>query len=95
MVRYAYRVRRRDKTVHVGRDTRAPAQDAPVTVEPPLPAVAQKVDITSGTVADVVVPTGREDVSGLSKAKLVDRAQATGVDASGTKADIAARLGQE
>lgn len=78
MANYAYRVRR---------------SDAPVKIKPALPPVAQPLDVSKDTVADVVVPTGREDYGGMAKSELVLRAEAAGVDSSGTKAELAERLG--
>lgn len=43
----------------------------------------------------VVAPVAVPDVASLKKAELVELAEARGVDASGTKADIVDRLGPE
>lgn len=75
--RYVYRVKRSDN---------------PVTIKPPLPSVAQKVNLDKASTRDVIVPTGREDYSSYSKADLVERADSAGLDSYGTKADIIERL---
>jgi hypothetical protein len=75
--RYVYRVSRSDKAV---------------TIKPPLPSVAQKVNLDKATTKDVIVPTGREDYSSYSKAELAERADAAGLDSYGTKADLVERL---